>query len=230
MVEIDIDPEQLGRNYPNEVSVQADARVALEELAAAIGPHVDHQEWLRETRDYVTSWRAEAEAFLGADDRPIRPERLCRELTEFLPSDGVLVVDTGHCGIWTARLIHLRPGQDLIRAAGSLGWSFPAAIGAKCAAPDRTVVCFTGDGGFYYHLAEVETAVRHGIAPIIVVNDNVALSQDAKVFRSAWGGNGKVSERGEQMWRFSDVNLADVASRFGAFTVRVEKPDEIAPA
>ncbi|HEX3649273.1 MAG TPA: thiamine pyrophosphate-binding protein [Pseudonocardiaceae bacterium] len=229
VVQIDIDPEQLGRNYPTTVAVQADARVALEELAEVIEPG-DHGPWLRETAEYVTSWRADAEAALASGDSPIRPERLCRELTDFLPDDGVLVVDTGHAGIWTADLIDLRPGQDLLRAAGSLGWSFPAAIGAQCAAPDRTVVCFTGDGGFYYHLAEVETAVRHGIAPIIVVNDNVSLSQDAKVFRSAWGGKDSVSERGELMWRFTDVDLASVAASLGAFSVRVEKPADLAPA
>lgn len=230
VVQIDIDPEQLGRNYPTTVAVQADARVALAELAAAIGPDADHREWLAETTAYVTSWRAEVESVLSSAAQPIRPERLCRELTEFLPDDGILAVDTGHAAIWTAGLIDLRPGQDLIRAAGSLGWSFPAAIGAKCAAPDRTVVCFTGDGGFYYHLAEIETAVRHGIAPIIVVNDNVALSQDAKVFRSAWHGKDTVSERGEAMWRFTDVDLAGVAARLGAFSVRVTEPEQLAPA
>jgi hypothetical protein len=51
-----------------------------------------------------------------------------------------------------------QPGQSYIRAAGSLGWGFPAAMGAKCGAPDRPVICFIGDGGFYYHLSELETA------------------------------------------------------------------------
>ena len=64
------------------------------------------------------------------------------------------------------------PGQRFIRCAGSLGWGFPAAIGAKCALGDRPVVCFTGDGGFYYHLAELETAARYEIPVVVVVNNN----------------------------------------------------------
>ncbi len=67
-------------------------------------------------------------------------------------------------GIWTGTMIDLtHPGQRYIRCAGSLGWAFPASLGVKCALPDTPVLCFTGDGGFYYHLAEPETAARFGI-------------------------------------------------------------------
>jgi len=155
---------------------------------------------------------------------------LCREITEFLPEDGVLVVDTGHAGIWAASMIDIRPTQTFIRAAGSLGWSMPASIGAKAAAGDRTVVCFTGDGGFYYHLSEIETAVRHGLAPIIVVNNNVSLSQDMKIFQYSWGGEDKISKAGDDMWKFTDVNLSEVARGLGAFSIRVEDPRELAGA
>ena len=88
---------------------------------------------------------------------PIAVERLCAEITRALPGDGVLVADTGYSGIWTGTMIDLNgAGQTYLRAAGSLGWAFPASLGAQCAAGPRKVVCFTGDGGFYYHLAELE--------------------------------------------------------------------------
>ncbi len=70
-----------------------------------------------------------------------------------LPKDAILFADTGYAALLTGTLMHLRhPAQRFYRAAGSLGWSFPASLGGKCAAPDRPVVCFTGDGGFFYHL------------------------------------------------------------------------------
>ena len=98
------------------------------------------------------------------DTAPIRVERLCAEITRALPADGILVADTGYSGIWTGTMIELNgAGQTYLRAAGSLGWSFPASLGAKCAAGPRKVLCFTGDGGFYYHLAELEIGapLRH---------------------------------------------------------------------
>ena len=98
------------------------------------------------------------------DTAPIRVERLCAEITRALPADGILVADTGYSGIWTGTMIELNgAGQTYLRAAGSLGWSFPASLGAKCAAGPRKVLCFTGDGGFYYHLAELEVGapLRH---------------------------------------------------------------------
>ena len=146
-----------------------------------------------------------------------------------LPPDGVVVSDTGHAGIWTARFIELtHPGQSYYRTAGSLGWGFPAALGVKCALPDRAVVCFTGDGGFYYHIAELETARRHGINAVIVVNNNSALNQEIKLNDIAYGG--KQRGRAEEMWRFPDVNFAKIAEGFGCVGMRVEKPGDLAHA
>ena len=97
--------------------------------------------------------------------------------------------DTGHAGIWTGTLVELRhPEQTYIHFAGSLGWGLPAAMGAKCAAPDRPVVCFTGDRGIWYHLAELETAVRCGIRTVTVVNNNHSLNQEQGGVERTCGG------------------------------------------
>ncbi len=164
----------------------------------------------------------------SSDAVPLRPERLCREIEALLPADAILVSDTGHSGIWSGMHIELtRPTQTYLRAAGSLGWGLPAALGAKCACPDRPVLCFTGDGGFYYHLAELETALRYGINAVIVVNDNHSLSQETEVFDQAYGGK---QRRGLEMWQFRDVDLAAVARAFGCHGERVERPEQIRPA
>jgi acetolactate synthase-1/2/3 large subunit len=164
-----------------------------------------------------------------SDAVPIRPERLCKELTEVLPDNGVVVADTGHSGIWTGTMMELTsPGQAFYRCAGSLGWAFPASLGVKCALPDRPVVCFNGDGGFFYHLTELETAARFGINAVIIVNNNHALSQEQRLFNAAYGGEQR--GRAHEMWVFKEVNLANVAREMGCVGIRVEHPKEIKPA
>jgi acetolactate synthase I/II/III large subunit len=145
-----------------------------------------------------------------------------------LPADGILVADTGYSGIWTGTLIELNgAGQTYLRAAGSLGWSFPASLGAKCAAPGRKVLCFTGDGGFYYHLAELETARRQGIAVTVVVNNNSGFGQNLTGVRRIAGNR---PGRGEELIRFGPTDFAAVARSFGVRGIRVERAAEIAPA
>jgi acetolactate synthase-1/2/3 large subunit len=227
VIQLDIDPNELGRNYPNVVSILGDAKVSLRRMSdAAPRAAQERGDWNGRVQQIVADWRAANAALRDSDATPIRPERICREISEMLPPDGVVVSDTGHAGIWTARFIELRhPGQRYYRTAGSLGWGFPAALGVKCALPDRAVVCFTGDGGFYYHIAELETARRHGINAVIVVNNNSALNQEIKLNDTAYGG--KQRGRAEEMWRFPDIDFARVAESFGCAGIRVEKPGEL---
>jgi acetolactate synthase-1/2/3 large subunit len=158
----------------------------------------------------------------------MRPERICRELQEALPSDAILVSETGHAGIWTGTHLELHhAGQTYLRAAGSLGWGLPAALGAKCACPGRPVVCFSGDGGFYYHISELETAVRYGINTVTIVNNNRSLSQETLLFARAYGGQ---QLSGFKMWQFEPMNLARIAEAFGCYAERVEEPRQIGPS
>jgi len=131
--------------------------------------------------------------------------------------------------MWTAQQLWIdSPCWDFMRAAGSLGWAFPASIGAKCAAPARPVICFTGDGGFWYHLQELETAVRCNIPTITCVNNNNSLNQETCIFQSAYDGH--PSAKQGEMWHFSAVNFARVAETLGAVGIRVEKPQDLRPA
>jgi acetolactate synthase-1/2/3 large subunit len=148
-------------------------------------------------------------------------------VTDCLPPNGILVGDTGFAGIWTGTQVHLTaPGQDYIRCAGSLGWAFPAALGAKCAAPDRPVVCFTGDGGMWYHLSELETARRCGIHTVTVVNNNRALGQCAVTIRKLYAN--RPGNPGD-LFDFGTVSFAALAREVGCLGLQVTQPDEIAP-
>jgi acetolactate synthase-1/2/3 large subunit len=230
VIQLDIDPRELGRNYPNAVGLHGDVQATLRRMIELAPAAAGHADWRSAVAGFVGEFRERQESRFTSDATPIRPERLCRELTELLPDDAILLSDTGHSGIWTGSLIDLRPGQTFLRCAGTLGWALPATLGAKCAAPDRPVVGFTGDGGLYYHLAELETAARNGINAVIVVNNNNSLSQDMKIFQSSWGGADKITAAGDKMWKFDEVNLANVAAGLGCASFRVEKPDEIGDA
>jgi acetolactate synthase-1/2/3 large subunit len=175
----------------------------------------------------VTEWRAAADKMRNSDAVPMRPERICKELTDWLPDNGVIVTDTGHAGMWSGQMIDLdKPGQRYIRCEGSLGWGLPGAMGVKCALPDRPVVLFSGDGGFYYHLPELETAARHGINLVMVVNNNSSLNQEIPLVNAAY--KEKRDARSGEMWRFSkDANLAKVAEALGCSAFRVETPAQL---
>jgi acetolactate synthase-1/2/3 large subunit len=226
VIQLDIDPAELGRNYPNTVSILGDAKVSLAHMIEAAAPRPNGAGWPQRVRQLVAEWRDEHEPMRNSDAVPIRPERICKEISEALPPNGAVVSDTGHAGIWTAGMVDLKyPGQSYFRTAGSLGWGFPAALGVKCALPDRPVVCFTGDGGFYYHIAELETASRHNINAVIVVNNNSALNQEIKLNDAAYGG--KQRGRAEELWRFPDIDFTKVAQAFGCVGIRVTKPGEL---
>jgi acetolactate synthase I/II/III large subunit len=229
VIQLDISAADLGRNYPNTVALLGDAKVTLRKLIEAAKPMEPRTGWVRRTQQLVADWGAEVAPLRDSDAAPIRPERLCKEITEFLPPNAVVVSDTGHSGIWSGTMIELnKPGQRYIRCAGSLGWAFPGSLGVKCALPGTPVLCFTGDGGLYYHLAELETAVRYGINAVIVVNDNRSLNQETRLFDAAYGGQQR--GRAREMWVFEDVNLAKVAEAMGCFSVRVERPNELRSA
>lgn len=229
VIQLDIDGGELGRNYPNTVSLQGDAKVALRMMVDAAQRKVSDNRaaWIARVQQLVTEWRAKMEPMLCSEAVPLRPERLCREITEALPDNGVVVTDTGHAGMWTGQMIDItRPGQRYIRCEGSLGWGLPGAMGVKCALPDRPVLCFTGDGGVYYHLPELETAARHGINLVVVINNNSSLNQEIPLVRAAY--KEKRDTLSGEMWRFqTNANLAKVAEAMGCAAFRVEKPGQL---
>jgi acetolactate synthase I/II/III large subunit len=227
-LQIDIDPLELGRSYPNTLGLAGDPKATLAKLALALGKPQRDTAYADRAAGIVSAWRESREPLLASNAVPISPDRLCAGITRALPEDGILVADTGYSGIWTSTLIELNgTTQTYLRAAGSLGWAFPAALGAKCAAPDRKVICWSGDGAIYYHLTELETARRRGIAVVLVINNNSGFGQGWPNIRRMQGNRpGDVSE----LVRFGPTNFADIARVFGLRGIRVEQPQQIAPA
>src|SRR5580698_2300261 len=227
IVQIDIDPLELGRSYPNTLGLMGDPQATMAKLLTALGKPVRDTAFADRAAGIVAAWREARAPLLANNAVPIFPDRLCAEITRALPEDGILVADTGYSGIWTSTLIELNgTGQTYLRAAGSLGWSFPAALGAKCAAGKRKVICWSGDGAIYYHLTELETARRRGIAVVLVINNNSGFGQGwPNIQRQQGNTPGDVRD----LVRFGPTNFADVARVFGLRGIRVEEPSQIAP-
>ncbi len=232
IVQIEADPLEIGRSYPNTTGLVGDPKATLARLNQLLGQIVGRPArdsgFADEAARIVADWRAGMAPLVDKNTAPIAVERLCAEITRALPADGILVADTGYSGIWTGTMVDLNgAGQSYQRAAGSLGWAFPASLGATCAAGARKVVCFTGDGGFYYHLAELESARRCNIPVTIIVNNNSGFGQNLTGVRRISGNR---PGRGEELIRFGPTDFTAVARSFGVRGIRVEQPQDIAPA
>ncbi len=231
VLQLDVEPTELGRHYPEAMVLQCDAKAGLAQLIEALADADDsaRKEWQGRARELGRRWREEVRAFVESDRVPLRPERLCSELSRHMPDDVVLVSDTGHAGMWTGGYVDLKsPYQGYIRAAGSLGWGLPAALGAQLARPDQRVILFTGDGGLWYHLSELETASRWNIPVIVVVNNNHSLNQEIDPNTAAYGGS--LHGRHSDLWQFKDLDLAAVAQCLGVHGLTVTRPSEFGHA
>jgi acetolactate synthase-1/2/3 large subunit len=230
-VQIDINPETLGRNYPLLAAVNGDAKAALDLMLdnADAKSAARRGAWVAQARATCKEWAVKYKPILESDSVPIHPARICHELTQHMPDDAIVVVDTGHAGMWMGGMYDLRtPNQSYLRSAGHLGWAFPAGIGAKAACPERPVVVFTGDAGFWYHIAEVETAVRWNIASVTIVNNNGGGNQSKRGFDRAYGGEQTAKAR--ELWTYNPMNFAKLAEDMGALGIRVEQARDFAPA
>jgi acetolactate synthase-1/2/3 large subunit len=222
-IQIDIDAEALGRNYPLLAAVNGDAKVTLAKMleSADRAGAAKRKAWISEAQGICGEWRTKYKSALISDAVPIRPERLCHELSLHVPDDAIVVVDTGHAGMWMGGMYDLKsPKQSYMRSAGHLGWAFPAGLGAKCGAPERPVVTFTGDAGLWYHIGEIETAVRWKINAVTVVNNNGGGNQSKRGFDRVYGG--KQTEQARELWTFNKMNFARIAEDIGALGIRVE--------
>lgn len=228
IIQCDIDPLEIGRNYPNTIGLCGDPKATLSQLIGQLTNVNADGTYATEAEREVNAWRESLQPLLTSDERPIRVERLCAEIERALPANAILVADTGNSAVWTSQMIEIGEGQTYLRAAGSLGWALPAAIGAKCAAPDRPVVCFAGDGALYYHVAELETAKRRNIPLVLVVNNNSGLGQ-------CWPGISTLQSADScrdvsDLITFEHTDFATVARGLGVKAVRIEDPNHLAAA
>ncbi len=228
IIQIDIAGEELGRSYPNCIGLQGDAKTVLGQLLE-VTSEKKRPEWHAKMRMLTEDTLAQQNKRFPCGDVPIDPARLCGEITKALPDDAVLVSDTGWSAHWTASMVRMKPTQKYIRAAGTLGWAYPASLGVKCGVPDRPVVSFVGDGAFWYFSNEMETALRYNIPTVTIVNNNFGLAQEIAYTDRFYPGE---FERGRRQTTYNATSIlfGKVAGAFGMHAVTVTEPDQIQPA
>ena len=227
-IQIDIEPENIARNYLVKAAVNGDAKTALARMLELTNAESTprREDWLARVGEAKSAYYSKYEELMASEAVPIRPERICKELSQHVPDDAIVVVDTGHSGMWMGGMFDLRtPLQSYMRSAGHLGWAYPASLGAKCGAPGRPVLCFTGDAGFWYHLTEIETAVRCGINTVTIVNNNSSGNQAKQYWDEHYGGT--QTDKARELWTFNDVDFVRVAESMGASGIRVENASEL---
>ena len=225
IVQIEIDPQEIGRNYPVEVGIEGDARAVLEDVLERVReaePRPNAQ-WVAEINDWFQRRKERLDEEGRDDSDPIKPQRVYAELRKVMPRDAIIGLDAGLApNFGQDRLLYHQP-RSLMTSLdlGGLGFSFPASLGAKFAAPDRPVVNFNGDGGFLFNAQEFETAVRYGLKVVTVVMNN-----------SCWG-----SEKAYQRFAFneryvgadtSNPRFDQYAELFGGTGFYVDRPQDIA--
>lgn len=225
LVQVDIEPTQLGRNYHVEIALTGDLKVVLQMMLNKLkaDPRVQPKTSQRDAVSALTAkWRKQKgiENDLARDMsmKPVHPIQVIRAMREAMADDDVLVCDSGFNQIWGGQYFEVRSsGRCYLgpRGFGVMGYGTPAAIARALTTPDQNVVCLTGDGGFAMVIQELETATRSGANLTIVVmnNSNMQFIRDNQ--RLFFEGRYISTE-------FSELDYAEIARAFGCHGIRVE--------
>lgn len=191
LVQVDLSAERIGRTRTVQAGVVADAGETCRALVTALAstPANDvHRTWCADVRKSRDAWQ---EAFRAVARRPavghVRPEAVVAVLRELAGDRDLLVADTGFMGAWGGALFPVHAlGRTFLRAAGTLGWAFPAVLGAQLAAPaGRRAFALVGDGGFGYNVGDLETAMRLNVPAVTIVLNNASLAYEHVGFEHA---------------------------------------------
>jgi len=231
LIHIDIDPQEIGRNY-QALRLTGDAATTLDALREALQAlDLSRRRSLRPGLEdrIAAAWRAfdvDRASVSGSNDRPIRPERLMKSLQNLLTAETTVVADASYSSMWVVgQLRTLRAGMRFItpRGLAGLGWGLPLAIGAKLARPQHPVIAIVGDGGFAHSWAEIETMVRSRLAVVVIVLNNGVLGYQKDAETAKFG-------RSTTACQLGPVSHAQIANACGCDAVRIDAPGELAPA
>jgi acetolactate synthase I/II/III large subunit len=237
LIHVDIDGDEIGRNYPVHLGIVGDARTVLRQMlgeAGTTGPDTAAREaWLGE----IASWRAKWEEFIrphwGSELEPIHPQRVVGALQAVMPADGIILPDVGVHHNWVVQFWRARRPQTLLNSwgFGAMGFGVCGVLGAKLAAPDRPCVSVCGDGGFMMRPDVLCTAVEYGIPAVWLIWNNFAYG----AIRDIQHGMFAKREIATSFVRESDGRLVNpdfvaLARACGADGMRVERPADLSGA
>ena len=193
VIQVDVDARNIGLNRPTDLALVGDAKVVLAqvlEAAREMSPPRDTYAQIATVKDVDDRWRQQMrERVADPERRPMVPGQIFTEVNEFFPPDTVFALDGGNTCVWAAHYLKVPGPRSMLWTsnAGHLGTGLPYAIGAKVAAPERTVCCISGDSAFRFNMQELETAVRHQLAITIIVAVDGAWGMEKSAQRRVWG-------------------------------------------
>jgi acetolactate synthase I/II/III large subunit len=236
LIQVDIDPREIGKNYPVEVALVGDAKAALADLLAALGPGGGAKvyrdtAYFAEIQRLKSDWFEQVEIKSGSTATPMTMARAVREVQRATRDDAVVVTGAGlPQGMVKQRWVTRRPRTHLTSGGFStMGFTLPAAIGAQLALPDREVIAMCGDGDFLQTMQELQAAVLAGTPVCTVVLDNsgwisIKGGQESFFGRSAW--TDFVTPDGS----IYSPDFAAIGAAFGIHSEAATHPDEVEPA
>ena len=234
LIQIDIEPSEIGRNYPVEIGVVADLKQALNALLQAariIAPEGVRRDALKkEMAENREAFKRSNTKMEQSDAFPMMPERILAEVREVLPRDAIITTDVGwnKNGVGQQFPIYV-PGSILIPGGyATMGFGGPAAIGAKIARPDKVVIALIGDGGFGQNPAQLATARHDNIAVVWLIMNNNAFGTIAGLEKAHYGTTyGTVFEKSGES---TSPDYAAVAKAYGVEGIRINAAAEFKPA
>lgn len=227
LVQIDVDPAEIGRNRAVQIGIPGNSRVVLEQIAGALGNAPDRSAFLEILRARERDKLERLAAHENADDRPIHHSRLAKELSDFANRhDPMFVADGGNYVAMAAKTIQLRqPGRWLDPGPlGCLGVGAPFAIAAKLLHPERQIFVIQGDGSFGLNGFDFETAIRFGLPMVVVVGNDAAWGQIRLPQVAIFG------EEKSPATLLAPTRYDRIVEAMGGWGELVTEPDQVGPA
>lgn len=235
IIHLDIDPIAIGRNYKADVPLIGDAKVTLQKLLATLKNRLakpaPKQARIKEIAKAIKGFEAIVGPMKASNAVPVWPQRIMKEITQFLGPRDIITSDTGQTLCWTCRMVKLKgTGRLYIPVGGTLGSGLAMSMGVAFGAEkDQRVVHYSGDGGMGYNITDLETMVRRNdehVPWVVVVSNNSSFAMGRNRFEDF------TKKKAPYMKTFDtcQVNWAKVAEGFGCYGARVEKPGEIQDA
>ncbi|MGH3069582.1 MAG: thiamine pyrophosphate-binding protein [Streptosporangiaceae bacterium] len=238
LIHVDIDPQEIGRNYPPTLAVIADTAELAAGLLALVTPDDVPAErragWIRETLAWKRQWEADLAVRQADPAVPIRPDRLVAELQRVLPDDANVLADVGIHHNWLLQQLAAPPAGRLLQAWGfaSMGFGVGGVIGAKLAAPGSPALTVCGDGCFLMHANAVATAVEHDVPAVWVVWNNSGYGSIRGQQAAFFGADREIATRFRHVatGELYSTDISAIGRAMGADGARIDSPDEIADA
>lgn len=221
IVHVDIDPAELGKVLKTEVGITGDAGTVIRQFLEIVKPK-DPKAW----REQIAEWKNQYPLGRSKMDHGISPELILKEINNVTDCKAIITTDVGQHQMWAAQYCVCNQPRHFVTSGGlgSMGFGYPAALGARVGCPDKAVVCVSGDGSFQMNIQELITGVTHKL-PVVIA-----------LFNNGYLGMVRQWQRLFFKRRYSGVNLGDnpefvrIAEAYGAKGIVVEKDEEVRPA